>query len=137
MRGTYDTTDNQEPDHDINCFSNFDRILAGFAINEHILGQELSANAEIENSSDSHRPEESNEGCLRELVDLVDSLMHCENDRQSTKKQNQDPQEYEPIYRDDIVMDERGPRTHSSKPHENGQVEKHIYCGLEGVVQCL
>lgn len=74
---------------------------------------------------------------MKEILDLVDVLVHREYIWQAAKEQNQNTQEDEAIYGNDVVLSELGPRANRTKPHEDGQIEKHIDCRLQRVVHGL
>lgn len=60
--------------------------------------------------------------------------MHGEYDRHPANQEDEDPQDDETIDGDNIIVQERRPRTNRTKPHEHGQIEKHINGWLKRVV---
>lgn len=97
--------------------------------------QELSAHRQIERSSDANRPEETNERCLELVFDLADVFVHRKDDWNPTNKKDQNSQKDKAVDRDDIVVRKRRPWADSTEPHEDGQVQQHIDCGLQRVIQ--
>jgi hypothetical protein len=61
---------------------------------------------------------------------LMNVLMCYEYDWKPTEQEHQNTKGNEAIDGNDRVVQEHRPRTDSSKPHEDGNVEKHVYSGL-------
>lgn len=57
------------------------------------------------------------------MLDLVDVLVHCENDRHAADQKDQNAQEDESIDGDNVVVQESGPWAYGAEPHEDCQVE--------------
>lgn len=57
---------------------------------------------------------------------LLDLPMHGVDDGQSAEKENQNPQEYESVDGDDVIVDEAGPRADCAEPHEYREIQKHV-----------
>lgn len=57
---------------------------------------------------------------MRELLDLMYEFVRREDDGHPTEKKDQDTQTDEPRNGNDaIILDERWPRAHRTKPHED------------------
>jgi hypothetical protein len=133
---TYDTTNAEEPNDDVHDLHEVCSIRSYFTIYLDV-PQKVQANVEIEDGADSNGPKEAYIQCLPLLVNLMYVLVHGEDDRWSTEQENQNPKEYKANRRYDIVVEELIPRTHSTVPDENGDVEEHIERWLEGVILSL
>lgn len=126
----HDAADDQEPHHDPDGIHDLLCVLAHFPIDCDLL-EEFPADRKIEDGANTDWTEESDKGSLCEMLDLVDVLVHCEDDRHTADQEDQNAQENESIDRNDVVVHEGRPRTHGAKPHEHCQVEKHINGWLE------
>lgn len=63
--------------------------------------------------------------------------MNRKDPGQPTEEQHQDAESHEAVDGNHIIGEELVPGAHGAVPHENGHVEKHVNCWLEGVIQCL
>lgn len=80
-------------------------VLADLAI-DCDFPEEFSTNGEVEDSADADWAEESNKCCVRDVLDLMDVLVHREDDWHPANKQDQDSQENEAVDRNDVVVQE-------------------------------
>jgi hypothetical protein len=133
---TYNRANGKEPDDDSHDLHKIGRILSNLIIDLD-LPQELQADQEVEDSTDTNWAEETDEKRLSLLLNLVNFCVHGKYDRRTSEKQNEDAKEDQAVYRYDAVVVELAPWADSSEPDEDGYIEKHINCGLERVVHSL
>ena len=101
------------------------------------LAEKFATCVEIKNCRDTHGAEEADEEGLSPLFDLMDVVVHGENNGNAAEQEDQDGEENESIDRDNTIMREAVPGANSTVPHEDGYVEEHINGRLEGIVFCL
>ena len=104
--GTHNAANHQEPDNHINSFCYLLCILPHFTVDGD-LAQEFPTDGQVEHSSNADGTEETNKGSLELMFNLMDIRVHREDDRQSTNKKDQNPQEYQTVDGDDVVVRKR------------------------------
>lgn len=85
---TYDTAYHQEPHHDVDGVHDSLGIFSNLAVNGDF-PEEFSADGEVEDSTNADWAEESNECCVGQVLDLVDVLVHGEDDWHPANQQDQ------------------------------------------------
>lgn len=76
---THDTADYEEPHYDVDGIHDLLSVLADLAI-DCDFPEEFSADGEVEDSTDADGTEKSNECCVGYVLDLMDVLVHREDD---------------------------------------------------------
>jgi hypothetical protein len=71
------------------------------------------------------------------MFDLMDILVHGEDDRHAANQQDKNTEENESVDGNGVVVKERRPWADCTKPHEYCQVEKHVDGGLKRVIHCF
>lgn len=87
QRETYYTADNQKPYDNIHRIIDPLRILADLSIDSD-LTQKFPTNGQVENSTNTNRSKEANEGGMRKVFNLVDLLPHDQNYGHSASQKN-------------------------------------------------
>jgi len=126
----YDAADGEEPDDDCDYLGQMLGVGALVTVNGHLV-QVVYCDVQVEDRADTDRPEEADEQSLADLLNLVDLLVHREDDWEAPKQEDKDAEEDQTVDGDDVVVGELVPRAYSTEPDENGDVEKHVYGRLE------
>lgn len=87
QRETYYTADNQKPYDNIHRVRDPLRILADLSIDSDPT-QKFPTDGQVENSTNTNRSKEANEGSMRKIFDLVDLLPHDQNYWHSANQKN-------------------------------------------------
>lgn len=124
----------EEPDYDGKHILQSCRVLSNYTVNLDLV-QELKTDIEIEDGADTNRAKESDKQSLALLLDLPYIPMQSEDYWHTTEQKYKDTEENEPPRRNYIVVTKAGPRTDSPKPEKDRQIEQHINCRLQGIVQ--
>ena len=130
---TYYTAYGEEPDNDINDLLQMCSIVPGFPIHCN-RAESLLGDIQIEDSAHSNRAEETNEQSLLLLLDLWNLPMHGVDYGQTSDQEDENAQGDQSIDGDNIVACEFRPWADGTKPHEDGQIEKHVDGWLQRIV---
>lgn len=106
----YDAADGEKPDDDVHRVSENLGVFSLFSVHGDER-EEVSADVQIEHRADTDRSEEAHECRLRFVFNLVDMLVQEEDDGNSTKEEDQDPQDGKAPERDQVVVVEFSPGT--------------------------
>lgn len=134
---TYHATNTQKPHYDQHRLRQLSHITSQLSIAPLDRVHELDRDIQVKDGRHTHGSKEAHENSLAVLLDLWDFLVDGKHPGESSKEQDQDAKGHEAIERDHIVDEELVPGAHSTVPHEDGHVQKHIDGGLEGVVESL
>lgn len=130
-----DGADDQEPDDDVHDFGEALCVGALLAVDVDARPQVLEAHVEVEDCGDADGPEEADEEDLAPFPDLVNVLVHEEDDWWAPEEKDEDAEEDEAVDWYLGVVREGVPGANGAKPDEDGNVEQHIYGRLKRVVE--
>lgn len=101
--------------------------------------EEFARDVQVEDCRDSDWSEEAYEESVSNILNLMDQtqVVVSEDHRQTSEKQNHNPERDESVDRYHIVVQEFMPWTDRSVPHKYGHIQQHVYRRLEGVVHSL
>lgn len=115
---TYNAANCQEPNHDEHDLRQPFCIISDHTISLDAT-EELAADVQIEYCTNTDGAKKADNESLTWFLDLMNLLVHGENNRKSTQKQNQYTQWDEPIDGNNIVVCEFIPRCDCTKPYED------------------
>lgn len=130
---TYDTADREEPYDDCEDRDQPCGILSDDPVDLYE-AEEVETDVQIEHGADADGAEETHEERLLLFFDLPDLPVEGEDDGEAAEEEDQDAEEDEAVDWDDVVVDEGRPGADGAEPHEDREIEEHVYCRLERVV---
>jgi hypothetical protein len=95
---TYDTADDQEPNHHHHDFAQSHGVFSLVAIVvEHLRAEVFLADVEVEDRGDADGAEKADDDSLTPLLDLVDAIVHKGNNGWPAEEENEDAQRDEAV----------------------------------------
>jgi len=94
----------------------------------------LQAHKKVKDGRDANGPEEPHENGLPHLLNLVDPFVHAKHPRQASKEEDQSTKNDEAPGRGDGVVAKVVPGYVRAVPQEDGDIEEHVDCRLQGVI---